>query len=211
MPFLCEDQSFDVTFCYDIYSDFLQYGALSPPKKQSQKKYMDVRLMNAVITSVKEVVKSNFDMDCEHRKDEPYELSDRESSLVSVAHGVGFDSNYTFVLSLSESDARKIASKILYIPGEELLPDMVADSCGELLNQIIASFRVKSQKINYPLRPVFHIDISRASPINYLLKGQGRFVFIPFQFDDVSFSFAFGIESTRTNQLFDIADWIEAK
>jgi CheY-specific phosphatase CheX len=207
MPFICQDQPFNVTFCYDIYSDFLRYAELSRGNAKD-KKYLDVRLVNGTITSVKDTISANLGLECRHAGDKIYTLDNYKSELVSVAHGVGPGANYTFLMSLKQEHARVMASKLLYMPPEEISVDMVVDSCGELLNQMIAQFRGRAEGQNYPFRPVFHADFSRTGPVDFMLKGQGRFLTLAFETTEFPFVISFGIESIRTPALFDIHEWL---
>jgi CheY-specific phosphatase CheX len=207
MPFVCQEQPFNVTFCYDIYSDFLRHAELSRGNSKD-KKYLDVRLVNSVITSVRETISANLSLECRHLGDKIYQLENYKSELVSVAHGVGPGANYTFTVSLKAEHARIMASKLLYMPPEEISLDMVVDSCGELLNQMIAQFRARAEGCGYPFRPVFHADFSREKAVDYMLKGQGRFLTLTFETDEFPFVISIGIESIRTPPLFDLHGWL---
>ena len=203
MPFLCQDQPFNVTFCYDIYSDFLRHAELSRGNAKD-KKHLDVRLINGTIRAVRDTITANLGIECKHLGDKVYQLNNYSSALVSVAHGVGPGTNYTFVMSLEEKHARAMASKLLYMPPEEIALDMVVDSCGELLNQMIAQFRGRADESSYPLRPVFHADFARNQPLEYMVKGQGKFLTLAFETPDFPFIIAIGIESIRTPAMLDI-------
>ena len=207
MPFVCQEQPFNVTFCYDIYSDFLRHAELSRGNIKD-KKYLDVRLVNGAITSVRETINANLGLECRHLGDKIYQLDNYKSELVSVAHGVGPGANYTFAISLKPEHARLMASKLLYMPPEEISLDMVVDSCGELLNQMIAQFRARAESHGYPFRPVFHADFARESSVDYMLKGQGRFLTLTFETAEFPFVISLGIESIRTPAIFDLHGWL---
>ncbi len=207
MPFVSDDQPFKVTFCYDMYSDFLRNAELSRGNAKD-KRYLDVRLVNGAITSVTETISANLGIECSHTGDKILTLGNDKSELVSVAHGVGQGTNYTFLMRLKQDHARMMASKLLFMPPEEISIDMVIDSCGELLNQIIAQFRGRVEGQNYPFRPVFHSDVSRTGQVEFMLKGQGRFLTLAFKTPEFPFEIYFGIDSIRTPALFDIHEWL---
>jgi CheY-specific phosphatase CheX len=207
MPFLCENRPFNVTFCYDIYSDFLRH-AESRLGDSGHTKYLDVRLLNLAIKAVVETIDSNLGVKARHVKEKIYELENYTSPMVSVAHGAGPGANYTFVMSLEARHAAAIASKLLFMPPESVSLDMVADSCGELLNQIVAQFRGRSETIGYPFRTVFHGDFSQEKEIQYMLKGQGRFLALNFVTDEFPIVISLGIESVKTPALLDLSGWI---
>ena len=209
MPFKYEDLEFDVTFSYDIYSEFLKFmGEKSDGKKKNA---LDVRLVNCAIESVIETLRSTLQIEAKHMPDSPSKTGNRQAMSLHCGHGVGVRGNYTFATSWFERDARFFASKMLYMPPEEIALDMVADSCGEMLNQIAASFRFKAEQLGYPFRHAFHGDFTKETPLDYMMRNKGYYLDLEFQAEDRPFSISFGIESNFCDGLFNLWDIISAE
>lgn len=207
MPFTSQDQPFKVTFCYDVYAD-LARPAEPSHNNHNPKQYLDVRLVDGAIRSVSETISANLNVACRHVGDKTLSLGNDKAELVSVVHGVGHGANYTFLMRLKQEHARLMASRLLQMPPAEIAIDMVADSCGEILQQIVAQFRHRAAGQGYPFRPVFHSDFSRAGQVDYVLNVQGKFVVLTFETEDFPFEISFGVDSIRTPALFDVHEWL---
>jgi CheY-specific phosphatase CheX len=205
MPFTCEGLEFDVTFIYDIYTEFLR-NRDERPELTKQKNILDVRLVNCAISAIKETLQSTLQITASHDKDEPIKKTSDRSMSLHCGHGVGTKGSYTISMNLSEEDARWIAAKMLYMPEAEIGADMLADSCGEILNQITASFRKKSEQQGYTFRHVFHGDFTRIGSIDSLLKNKGYYLKLNFKADDKKFSVNFGVESSAAPSIFNAYD-----
>jgi CheY-specific phosphatase CheX len=199
MPFNCAEENLGVTFCYDIY--------LTPGVVQHER-YVDVRLLTAARKAVAEVLLANMRCECRHVKDKLYAQEVGSGQIITVAHGVGVGSSYTAIMCLAEQQGKTFASKMLQIPEDEISLEMIADTAGEILNQVVAFFRGQANTIGYPMRTVFHADFSKASQMSYLVRGNGQFVTMHFEVDDFLFQITLGIISGRTPPLLDISGWL---
>jgi CheY-specific phosphatase CheX len=209
MPFSCEDQNFDVTFSYDAYTEFLR-NRDERAAIQLQRNILDVRLVNCAIEAVIETLASTFQLTAKHVPDAPIKEFNHRTMSLHCGHGVGIKGNYTFTMSYLEDDARFFASKMLFMPEAEIAIDMIADSCGELLNQITANFRSRATVIGYTFRHVFHGDFARPKSIEYMTRNRGYYLKLKFQTESRPFEVSFGVESAAAEPLFNVYELFDA-
>lgn len=203
MPFICEQQEFDVTFSYDVYSEFLT-NRDERAEKSHKKNLLDVRLVNCAIEAVIETLQSALQITAKHIPDSPVTEFNQQTMSLHCGHGVGTRGNYTFNMSWFEDEARFFAAKMLYMPEAEIGIDMIADSCGELLNQIAAAFRFKAEAIGFPFRHVFHGDFAREGNLEYMMRNRGYYLKLQFKTDLRPFELTFGVESAASEMIFNV-------
>jgi CheY-specific phosphatase CheX len=203
MPFNCEDMAFDVTFTYDIYTEYLK-NRDERPDLARQKNILDVRLVNCAVEAVRETIQTTLQVAATHAVDAPIRQFNEKSMSLHCGHGVGPKGNYTMSMNLPEEDARWIAAKMLYMPEAEIPPEMIADSCGEFLNQVTASFRKKSEASGYGFRHVFHGDFARVGFLESMMKNRGYYLKLNFKTAERDFGISFGVESSAAPAIFNL-------
>ena len=204
MPFTFENKLINITLCYDTYLDSNKNKVVINDFAKGSRLY-DVRLANVFTDAIANAVEATFGTKCQRvGNGSSIELRANSARFLSFNHGCGSAANYVFVVEMKESTARILASKMLQMPSEEIMSDMVADSCGELFNQVMAQFRSQAEAVGYLMKPVVHADFSSGEEYLFLIKSLGRFVTFKFKTDEFEFQAVLGIDSAKTPKLLDL-------
>jgi CheY-specific phosphatase CheX len=209
MPFLCGEFPLNLTLSYDLYSSNVNQGSGVIAKKNPARLF-DVRFANIFADGISEAIAATTSLECRrigHGRRAGF--GPVKAKFMSFNHGCGKRLNYFLNVVTDESMGRILASKILYMPPEEITADMVADSCGEFFNQVMSHFRTKAENIGFRTRPVFHSDFSAETPFLFEAKSMARAVRFTFQTDEFEFDALLSIECDATPALMDLYSWVK--
>ena len=126
---------------------------------------MKAEYLNCVIEGVLGVIKQCFNVECTRGK--PYIIpSDTNISHLSAVIKVSGDHNGAFAISLSEDDAKKMASKLI-MEEKRFLDKDVMDAIGEVINMISGGAKGQLSKLG--------VTFQLSTPIFILGKGTRLF------------------------------------
>jgi CheY-specific phosphatase CheX len=170
---------------------------------------LDVRILNAVLQSVGDILhvadEKPIKIGTTAHKGEAY-----QAQSIHVLHGRGHKGSFLLALDIPLDTVGFLAQETMGLATKDLTPDMVNDICGELINQIVGLLKKRLVSFGYDFINVYHGDFCSKGQLNYLLKNQGLYCRLSFELRGRPFTICFGMESVKTNKMYDIWGYVES-
>lgn len=207
LPFSFMNLTFNVTFCYDTYP--IKLNSKSKAIAHGAKK-LDVRLVNEISEQVLKTINLNTKLKVElisisYHKSHPY-----QADSLHLIHGRGSEGGYILAIEASNAAAKEIVKKMMFCEDSDVNQNLVADSIGEMVNQIQGSQKKAIERFGYSFQNIVHVSFTSATDINYMLKNPGHYVRILCRLEDQhDLTICYGLDSNFVHDFLDISGYIQ--
>lgn len=209
IPFRLEEESFNITFCYNTYRTTVYELGISEQTEGINR--FDIRFLQLLNESTKQILESNLQAKVERTGIDLQKSEPRQANSFHIFHTAGWQGELCLALEAPPETCQFIREK-MYGPSEnnEFDPSTTNDTLKELLNQIGGDFLNKSKNLSYSFQRIYQASFSEAGSMLYLLKTSGYLSRIDFTLEDRPIYLYLGLRSDSCSAYFDAWPYLQA-